>query len=104
MTVKHDSGKVQIGLVPPVFVTSVAKILTWAITEKENPYKKNSWQRVPKAKDRYYDALQRHILAWKDGEDYDDESRYHHLAHAATNALILLWYELKTKVLRKEVE
>jgi hypothetical protein len=103
---KYDKGKLQYDLVPPVFISSVARVLTWAVEREVNPYKPNSWKKVKNAKARYTSALMRHLEAWRDEEeeDYDKESRFHHLAHVATNALILLWYELKTKPFRKEVE
>lgn len=104
MSKKYDEGKLQYDLVPPVFTSSVAKVLTWAVTREVNPYKPNSWMKVKNAKERYYAALMRHLMAWRAGEDYDDESKFHHLAHIATNALILLWFELRTKTFRKEVK
>ena len=52
-----------------------------------------NWKRVPDAKRRYVSALFRHITAWLDGEIYDKETGKHHLAHAITNCLFLLWFE-----------
>ena len=38
------------------------------------------------------DSLLRHLTAFHNGEDYDLESKKHHLAHVAWNALALLEY------------
>ena len=46
-------------------------------------YRRSSWQSVPNAQVRYYDAFWRHLL--EDGSD--EESGLLHKAHAAWNAL-----------------
>lgn len=70
---------------------AVAAVLTYGAQK----YAKNSWQSVPDAEGRYEDALDRHLNAWKMGEKFDPESGLHHLAHAACNALFLLWFQMK---------
>jgi hypothetical protein len=40
--------------------------------------------------DRPYSALLRHVTAWWDGEDYDDESKLHHLKHAGACIAMLI--------------
>ena len=39
-----------------------------------------------------YESLMRHIIAWKDGKDIDDESGLSHLDHAICNLYFLKWY------------
>ena len=39
-----------------------------------------------------FDAMQRHLLLWADGQDLDDESGEPHLAHAAWHCLALLTF------------
>lgn len=97
---KYDNGKNRIDLVTPDFIINIAKVMTYAIDEKG--YEQNSWQKVPDPINRYYAALMRHILAWRSGEDYDKESKFHHLAHAGCCIMILLWFELKNKVIRRK--
>jgi len=46
---------------------------------------------------RYVDALYRHMADYLSGEDYDKETGLPHLAHAASNCLILLWHFLHLK-------
>jgi hypothetical protein len=101
MSIKQDQGKVRIDLVEPNFIVTVAKIMTYGVEEQD--YEEGSWKKVPNPINRYYAALMRHILAWRGGETHDPQSRFHHLAHAAANVMILLFFELKSTVLRKEV-
>ena len=61
---KFDGGKLEYGLVPPLALKEMVKVLTFG-AEK---YERDNWQRVPDSKRRYFDALQRHVWAWKEGE------------------------------------
>lgn len=75
---KFDGGKLQYGLLPPAALQATVEILTFG-AEKYEP---NNWKYVPDSKRRYFDAMQRHVWAWKNGEQNDIESGKHHLAHA----------------------
>lgn len=93
---KYDGGKVMFraltrGLALPL--KAVAAVLTYGASK----YKIDSWQTVPQGAERYEDALDRHLNAWKSGEENDDESGLHHLAHAACNVLFMLWFEMTAK-------
>lgn len=76
---KFDGEKPEYGLVPPLAMLEMVKVLTFGAQK----YERDNWKRVPDSKRRYFDALERHIWAWKMGEKIDPESGYHHLAHAA---------------------
>jgi hypothetical protein len=75
---KFDGGKLQYGLVPPNALKATVEILTFG-AEKYEP---DNWKKVPDAKRRYFDAMQRHLWAWKSGEQDDQETGKNHLAHA----------------------
>ena len=75
---KFDGGKLQYGLVPPNALKATVEILTFG-AEKYEP---DNWKWVPDSKRRYFDAAQRHLWAWKSGEQNDQESGKNHLAHA----------------------
>ena len=75
---KFDGGKLQYGLVPPNALSATVEILTFG-AEKYEP---DNWKKVPDAKRRYFDAAQRHLWAWKSGEQNDQETGKNHLAHA----------------------
>lgn len=40
-----------------------------------------------------FDAMLRHIMRWLSGEDYDQESKCHHLAHAAWHCMALISFQ-----------
>lgn len=59
------------------------------ITYGAKKYKPNNWQNVER--ERYVAAYIRHYVAYLNGEDLDQESGFHHLAHAMCNAMFILW-------------
>lgn len=68
---------------------AVNRVLHWGCNERQPPYPETGWKDVPL--DKYKQALLRHQSEWlKDPSSLDDESGKLHLAHMATNALILL--------------
>jgi hypothetical protein len=76
--VKYDTNKPEYGLFPPHALNETVKVLT-AGAQK---YSRDNWKKVPGASRRYFDALQRHVWAWKRGEKLDEDDGLHHLAHA----------------------
>jgi len=75
---KFDGGKLQYGLLPPNALKATVEILTFG-AEKYEP---DNWKWVPDSKRRYFDAMMRHLWAWKSGEQNDQETGKNHLAHA----------------------
>ena len=88
---KFDGGKLQYGLLPPLALKEIVEILTFG-AEKYEP---DNWIHVPDSKRRYFDAAQRHIWAWKQGEQLDQESRLPHLAHAMCCLMFLYEHDVK---------
>ena len=75
---KFDHGKPRYGLIPPLALAEMVKVLTFGAQK----YEPNNWKYIDSAKERYFDAMERHVWAWKSGEQLDPESGIHHLAHA----------------------
>ena len=75
---KFDGGKIRYGLLPPLALKATADVLTFG-AEKYEP---GNWKHVPDSINRYFDAAQRHLWAYKEGEIDDPETGYSHLAHA----------------------
>ena len=75
---KFDGNKLEYGLIPPLALKEMVRVLTFGAQK----YERDNWKVVPESKRRYFDALQRHLWAWKEGEQLDPESGIHHLAHA----------------------
>lgn len=87
---KFDGGKLQYGLVPPLALKATVDVLTFG-AEKYEP---DNWKHVPDSKRRYFDAVQRHVWAWKEGEQIDPESGRHHLAHALCGLMFLYEHDI----------
>ena len=90
---KFDNGKLRWDLLPWNSVEQIVDVLTYG----EDKYSEDSWKQVDDAENRYFAALMRHLIAYKQGEDVDQESGRLHLAHVATNALFLLWFNKQEK-------
>lgn len=86
---KNDATKPRWSLLPLGSVHQIVRVLDFGARK----YAPDNWQRVPHARQRYYDALQRHVEAWWRGERTDPESGLHHLAHAGCCVLFLLWLD-----------
>ena len=87
---KFDNEKIRMDLLPFEALEAVAEVLTFGAKK----YSDNNWQLVEDADKRYLAAMLRHLIACKKGEMIDSESGLSHLAHAATNMLFLLWFEI----------
>ena len=88
---KYDTGKLMFSLIPPETTRALAQVLTFGA----NKYAPNNWQLVENGKDRYLDALLRHLDAYRSGESLDPESGLSHLSHALTNIAFLHYLDLK---------
>lgn len=85
---KFDKDKLRVELLPIKPLQDISRILTFGAEKygDRNWEKGLEWSRV-------YGALQRHLMAWWDGEDKDPETGESHLAHAGCCILFLLEYE-----------
>lgn len=86
---KFDGEKRRYDLVDWTFVQGLADILTLGAVK----YRPNNWKYVHDAEERYFAALMRHIIAWREGERIDPESKKHHLYHACCNLMFLVWFD-----------
>lgn len=92
---KLDEGKNRLALVLGEFshaLWDVGEVGTFGA----NKYTPRGWLEVPNAKERYMDALMRHLFHHFSGEERDPESNLKHLAHAAWNILAVLDLEYRT--------
>ena len=87
---KFDNDKPEYGLLPPNALHEKVKVLTYGAKK----YARDNWKFVPDSKRRYFDALQRHLWAWKKGEQLDHETGLYHLAHAACCLDFLLEHDI----------
>ena len=91
---KFDTGKLQYSLIPPETLSALAEVLTFGARK----YAIDGWKYVPDAKRRYMDALFRHLVAFRSGELYDQESGLSHLSHVLANASFLHYFYSKDLV------
>lgn len=85
--VKYDDSKPKWSLIPKGVLVQVVEVLTYG----SKKYSPNNWMYVEK--ERYYDALHRHLDAFNSGEKVDPESGKHHLAHALCCVMYMLWHD-----------
>lgn len=83
---KYDSGKPMMSLFPPYAFEEISKVLTMGAKK----YDVDNWKYVAGGKQRYLDAMLRHINAYIKGEQNDPEFGTHHLAHAGCCLAFLL--------------
>ena len=90
---KFDAGKPMAGLMVSDFANALLAV-SEVSTFGAKKYAPHSWATVPNARERYSDALYRHLFLAAAGEAQDQESKLLHAAHVAWNALALLELEI----------
>lgn len=76
-------------LLPTRALRAIVRVLGFGLTK----HTANDWADVPKVE--HYAALMRHLMAWREGEMFDPESKHPHLAHVGARLLMLLELEGK---------
>lgn len=87
---KFDETKTRVDLLSTPALTEIAKVLTFG-AEK---YGVNNW-REGMDWSRLQAAALRHLFAFMEGEDRDQETDLPHLAHLGCCVMFLLEYQLK---------
>lgn len=85
---KYDTGKPRLDLVRPEFTEGVAAVLAFGSVK----YAAWNWAKGIEYS-RLIAALERHIAAFKRGEDIDPESGLPHLDHAACCMMFLSCFQ-----------
>ena len=87
---KFDKEKPRVDLLPGDALIEIGKVLAHGAKK----YDDRNWE-LGMDWNRPFGALLRHLWAWWGGEDIDEDSGLHHLAHAGCNVLFLLTYTLR---------
>lgn len=90
--IKADSGKLMMSLIEPQFIKGTAEVLTIGGVK----YEIDNWKKCDD-RQRYVDALLRHIYDYLDGNKCDEESGVSHLYYAACNLMFLDYCDRKGK-------
>jgi hypothetical protein len=85
---RFNKNKLPLSWVPTSLVRAVAGVLKKGAEKyaKDNWRKGMSWTEVS-------ESLERHLLAWRDGEDLDPETELPHLDHMACNIAFLIEFQ-----------
>jgi hypothetical protein len=94
---KYDQDKPKFSLLKTEALLEVVKVLTFGAKK----YSPDNWKVVPDSQQRYFDAANRHIWQWKQGEQYDGESGYHHLAHAMSSLMFIMQMDIENELDKK---
>lgn len=82
----YGEAKDKLSDTPTIGIQKMGRVMTGG-AEK---YGRFNWRDHTVSATVYYDAAQRHIMAWFDGEDLDPESGEPHLAHVMACCNIIL--------------
>lgn len=85
---RYNKNKPEVHQVPTSLILAVAEVLKYG----EKKYAKGNWKggfewTIP------YDCLMRHMMAWLNGQENDEESGLSHLYHAAANIAMLIEFK-----------
>lgn len=96
--IKDDSGKTQWWYMDNFWpdLEQVADVLTYG--DSKYPAEDGAnWKRLDNPEQRLCDALLRHVLKYRYESKEDSETGKSHLAHAITNALMLMYFDRNKK-------
>jgi len=85
---RKNDGKLRYDLLEPYAIQELVKVFT----EGAKKYSDFNWIDGGMDYTKMLASLKRHIAAFELGEDIDPETKCHHMAHAAWNALALVSY------------
>ena len=98
--VKHDKDKLKWSLLMSFkSLKDVVRVLMFGARKYPSA---DNWKKVPDGKQRYKDALMRHVVAYMNGEKKDEETELSHLCHCVCCALFLM--EIDNENILKERE
>lgn len=86
---KHDDEKLRWDLVYWPALEELVKVLMHGA----KTYGDYNWQKVSPSKERYTNALMRHVIAYANGERDASDTGRHHLAHALCNCMFLMYFD-----------
>jgi len=88
------AGKPRLSDVPPVALLALGA----AMSNGKDKYGRFNWRETGSTASVFYDAMQRHLLDWFNGEDFASDSNVHHLGHIMASCAILLDSKLHNKL------
>jgi hypothetical protein len=97
---KHAVGALKPSTfnIPPVAILEMGMVMDKGAKE----YGPFSWRHEPIDEGEYYNAIMRHLLAWRDGQEIDQKSSQPALAHVMAGCAILLDAKFHERVCHQE--
>lgn len=80
------AGKPKLFSVPPVSFLALGA----AMQNGADKYGLYNWRDSEVTASVFYDAMLRHLLDWREGQDHAPDSGIHHLAHLMAGAAIII--------------
>lgn len=87
-------AKPKLSDTPTIGIREMGRVFTMGAGK----YGRFNWREHAVSSSVYYDAAQRHLMAWFDGEDRDPESGLPHLAHVMACVNIIMDAEDRGKL------
>lgn len=91
---RFNIGKAMWSLVPFKALEPLVRVLEFGMYK----YDRDNWKSGLK-KEQILDSLLRHIIALLDGEEYDQDSKVHHIGGILFNAIAYSYYFVKEAIL-----
>ncbi len=88
--VKYDDNKPKFSLIKQDALMEMVAVLTYGAKK----YSPDNWMHLDNARQRYFDAANRHLWQWFGGEERDEESGFHHLAHAMSSLMFIIQMDI----------
>lgn len=88
LAIRDDSDKPSMSLLDRHALVQITRALDFG----SKKYDAHNWRKGMRYT-RLMDASLRHLFAFNDGEDLDQESGISHIAHAACSLMFLLWMQ-----------
>lgn len=83
---RYGVAKPSMNAIPPAALIELGA----AMADGARKYGKFNWREHEVTTSVYEDAIWRHLLAYRDGQDFAPDSRIHHLGHVMACCAILL--------------
>ena len=86
---KEDAEKLDWSLLLEIHPKQLEEVIR-VLEHGARKYGRENWKQLSDFRRRYINALQRHLVAFADGQECDKETGLHHMAHAICNCLFLM--------------
>ena len=87
-SLRFNEGKPKTSLVHYKSLEPLVRVLEFGADK----YGAFNWKKPPETDTQHLESLSRHLFALMDGEEYDNESKMHHIGHIMANAMMYSYH------------